>query len=122
MLIGFLLLLALAAFIVWDSRRMHGGSAEPISREKMLQGFIPTGLVHWRLWLGFGGMSLLLAYGEWLAPSKPPFTGRWGWLKEVANQSLGSAGIVSLYLAFACISFVHGFSLWNTVKSRSSKN
>jgi hypothetical protein len=41
MLIGFLLLVALAAFIIWDSRRMHGRSEEPISREKMLQGFLP---------------------------------------------------------------------------------
>jgi len=122
MLIGFLLFVALAAFIIWDSRRMHGGSAEPISREKMLQGFLPTGLVHWHFWFCFGGISLLLAYGEWSVPSKPPFTGRWGWLKEVAYQSLGSAGILYLYLLFACLAFVYGFSLWNTVKSKNSEN
>lgn len=121
MLIGFLLLVALAVFIMWDSRRMHSRPAEPIARDKMLQGFSPTGLIQWQLWLGFGGISLLSAYGEWAAPSKPPFTGRWGWMKEAAYQSLGSTGILYLYLAFACMAFAYSFSLWNSDKSRNAK-
>lgn len=116
-----MLLVALAVFIMWDSRRMHSRPVEPISRDKMSQGFLPSGPIQWQIWLGLAGISLLLAYVEWLAPSKPPFTGHWGWLKDAAYQSLGASGTLYLYLALACLIFANSFRLWSSEKSRNAK-
>ena len=110
MIFGLLLLIALLAFIVWDSRRLKQRS-DPIPRERMTSGFQPKGANRWHLCIGFGVVSLALALAEWFHPRRPPFRGLWGWLYQFAYSALGTHGILALLIITAAACFCLGFSL-----------
>ena len=117
MWLGFVLLLALLMFIIWDGRRLRRAEVEPIPREKMQKGFAPTGLVLWHFWIGISGVCALLALTEWESPSNPPFTGRWGWLSSLAYGALGSRGVFWLWVLFAALALCGGVLLRHRVRT-----
>lgn len=108
---GILLLFALAVFIVWDSRRLRSAKPEPMAREALSRGFLPKGLIDWHFYLGFGGVSALLAFLEWERPSRPPFTGRWSWLHQALFETLGTRGLFAWWALLAGVLLVYGIFL-----------
>jgi hypothetical protein len=42
---------------------------------------------------GIGFCTVLLAGHEYLQPSAMPFTGKWGWFKELMHAHLGQHGV-----------------------------
>lgn len=60
MWIGMLLLLGLAIFIVWDSRRLRNEVDKPLSRKTMAAGYVPRGIVAWHFWLGMSVVAGLM--------------------------------------------------------------
>ena len=112
-------LLALAIFIVWDSRQMRSTKARPLSREKMVNGFMPRDLVDWHVWIGFGAVCGLLALLELDRPSAPPFSGRWSWLYQIAFDVLGARGSFFLWLALSVVLLICGFSGWLRSKKKA---
>lgn len=41
------------------------------------------------LWWGLGAVTVLLGLHGGVEPSHPPFTGRWGWVRDVAFNATG---------------------------------
>jgi hypothetical protein len=62
--------------------------------------------------LGIGCCFLLLAMADWFDPSKPPFTGRWGWLKSAAYEAFGLHGAVVLYCVIGAAFVIAGCVKW----------
>lgn len=117
MWLGMLLLLALAVFIILDSRRLRRERPEALSRETMARGFLPRGLVAWRFCLGFGGVLALLAFIEWEKPSAPPFTGRWSWLHRALFEALGVRGLFAWWALMAALFLAYGVVLLRRERS-----
>ena len=92
-------LLAFWAYIRWDTRRLNDAPVTPVSRPQMERGFKPSGILKWQVYLGLGCIAGLLAFLEWQAPSRPPFTGRWSIVNSLAFEVLGSNGMLVVYIA-----------------------
>ncbi len=119
MWLGMFLLLALAVFIVWDSRRLRDKAPEPLSRERLEQGFLPRGFVPWHFHLGLSGVLVLLALLEWETPSQPPFTGRWSWLHHAVFEIFGERGLFAWWLVLAGLMLVVGVAQLRRAKGKS---
>lgn len=116
MWIGFALLLGLLLFIVWDGRRLRASKGDPVPRDVMRKGFSPSGIVLWQAWAGMSIVAGLLAFMEWQNTSRPPFTGRWGWLNELAYELLGGMGVVVLPAVYCVASACYSWVLWQRAR------
>jgi hypothetical protein len=116
MWLGVLLLLGFLVFMWWDGRQLRRSKPTPLSREVMARGILPSGLVQWHFWLGASVVTALLAVSEWGNPSKPPFTGRWGWLSDLAYDALGFRGKFWLCVLFSVLALCYGLVLWHRVR------
>jgi hypothetical protein len=112
MWIGMLLLLGLAIFIVWDSRRLRNEVDKPLSRKPMAAGYVPRGIVAWHFWLGMSVVAGLMALIEWDQPSLPPYTGRWSWVSHLAFEAFGGRGVFVLFAGLAVCAFLGGLVGW----------
>ena len=110
MLVGFALFLALAGFIVWDSRRLRNAKVVPLSREQMAKGYTPGSGATWKLLLVAAVGSTALGFMQWFEPSHPPFTGKLSWLYTVAYGALGPNGIAQFWWAIAVLLVLAAFS------------
>jgi hypothetical protein len=55
-----------------------------------------------RFVFGLGLCSYYLAWGKYVSPEHPPFTGRWAWLSSFMYQNFGSNGLVLLSELYCC--------------------
>lgn len=94
-----LALLALWAYVRWEARQFKSAPVAPIERSRMERGYKPEGTAKWQIYLGVGAMAALLAFSEWQAPSRAPFTGRWSALKSLVIEALGGSGLLVIYVA-----------------------
>jgi hypothetical protein len=69
---------------------------------------------------GIGVFALSLALAEWTSPTRPPFTGKWGWLLSWGYSTMGPNGTVYLYLGTASVLFLFGASSWLKYKRNSA--
>ncbi len=118
MWLGMLLLLALAVFIVWDSRRLRDKAPEPLARERLERGFLPRGVVPWHFHFGLSGVLAVLAFIEWQSPSLPPYTGRWSWLHRAAFEVFGERGLFAWWLLLGVLMLVVGLVQRHREKGR----
>jgi hypothetical protein len=105
------LLLAFWAYVRWDAKRLRDVPAMPVARAKMEKAHASAGVVAWQIYLGLGLLSALLAFMEWQAPSVPPFTGRWSWVKGAMLEAFGPGGPFSCYVALAVGATCAGLTL-----------
>lgn len=117
MWIAMLLLLGMAIFIVWDSRRLKDIAVKPLTRHQMKKGYLPRGLIVWHFWLGTSVVTGLVAFGEWQIPSLPPYTGRWSWISQMAYATFGGRGVFLLVFGIAACAFVAGIAGWHRDRS-----
>lgn len=113
MLIGAILLAALAAFIIWDSRRLRRSKFNPISREAMEQGFTPSGGIAWKFVVGLAVVSATLGTSEWLTPKHPPFTGRLSFLVTYAYSVAGEQGPALVWFGICIVLLIGALALWS---------
>jgi hypothetical protein len=113
MLIGSILLAALAVFIIWDSRRLRSSKPDPITRESMARGFTPSGGVAWKFLVGLAVVSALLGVSDWLAPNHPPFTGKWSFLFTYAYSVAGDKGPAIVSFGFSIVLLIWALALWS---------
>ncbi|TAF76670.1 MAG: hypothetical protein EAZ54_10705 [Curvibacter sp.] len=112
MLIGSILLAALAVFIIWDSRRLRNIKPDPIAREAMESGFAPGGIDAWKLPFGLALVSAFLGVSEWLEPKHPPFTGRWSFISTYAYSIVGEKGPALLSFGVTFVLLSGALALW----------
>ena len=62
-----------------------------------------------RVWLGIGTCFYLLALSDFLWPSQPRHTGRWGWLHAIFFGMFGSSGDMVLYSSVGTAFVLFGF-------------
>jgi hypothetical protein len=105
------LLLAFWAYVRWDAKRLRDATIVPVARAKMEKGYSPAGVVAWQIYFGLGLLSALLAFMEWQAPSTPPFTGRWSWVKGAMFEAFGPGGPFTCYVAIAAVATCAGLTL-----------
>ena len=98
-LLGFLI--AIWLYIRWDGKRLRNYPVTPLARSTMGAGYKPGGVVTWQVYVAAGCMAALLAFMEWNAPSRPPFSGRWAFVESVLFETFGSRGILTTYVAIA---------------------
>lgn len=113
MLIGSILLAALAVFIIWDSRRLRSSKPDPMSRESMARGFTPGGGAAWKFSVGLALASASLGVSDWLEPKHPPFTGKWSFLFTYAYSVTGEKGPALVYFGFSIVLLIGALALWS---------
>lgn len=118
MWLGSMLLLALAVFIVWDSRRLRAEAPERLPRARLKRGFLPRGLVRWHAYLALSGVLAVFSYIEWAQPSLPPYTGRWSWLYRALFDVLGERGLLIWWALWALFFFGYGVLLLRREKGK----
>ena len=71
-----MLLVALAAFILWEGWRRRRGAPKQLSRAALERGFVPGATATEQMF--FVGAAVLLVFSAvlFVSPSHPPFTGR----------------------------------------------
>lgn len=65
-------------------------------------------------------IAVIMAVYEWFHPSLPPFNSRHAWLWEWAYRVAGTAGLVSLLLAFAVFMLCVARFLWRHTPKKPS--
>lgn len=116
---GFALLVGLLVFIIWDGHRLRRTKVDAVPREVMRKGFAPRGLIHWQIWLGMSVVTGALAFSEWQNPSRPPFSGQWRWLNELAYGALGARGVFALFALYCAGSVCYGLVLWQRARTEA---
>ncbi|MES2189182.1 MAG: hypothetical protein V4454_03610 [Pseudomonadota bacterium] len=115
-LVFLLILIGLWIFVAWDRKRLNSEKVTPLPRALMANGFTPAGAIAWKIWIGFGCIAASMALSEWLNPSRPPFAGRWSWIKRAAYDALGTQGLISVFIAMTCLALGVAFFLWRETK------
>jgi len=113
MLIGSILLAALAVFIIWDSRRLRSSRPDPIARETMARGFTPSGGIAWKFTVGLALVSASLGASDLLAPKHPPFTGKWSFFFTYAYSVAGEKGPALVWFGLCIVLLVGALALWS---------
>lgn len=111
---GALLLLLLAIFIVWDSRRLRREKLDRMPSASLAQGYRPGSLDKAWIYLGLGGVLAILALMEWMQPSVPPYTGRWSWFYGFIYEVLGEQGLFIYWVVLALCCVAYGVSRLQT--------
>jgi hypothetical protein len=120
--LGIAALVALLAFVVWDRRRIQRAPVRPLSREALSKGWSPQPLLVWPFWAGLAFVAASLAVIELLAPSQPPFKGRWSTLEFALYSSLGTYGIALFWSAVGVALSVMAFFTWQARKATSGES
>lgn len=92
-LVGMLLLLGLAIFIVWESRRFHSKKPDPLPRERMAKGFSPGRDAADLGILALVAMCVFFGIKLWNSPEHPPFQGRWALFETMVYALFGPRGV-----------------------------
>lgn len=103
LLIGLLLLLGLAIFIVWDGRQLRKPSLDTLPADIHQKGFVPGVLGVWKLLAGMASVSFILAVHDYYEPSSPPFVGRGAFLRELVYSVFGPSGLIGLSILFGLL-------------------
>jgi len=88
-----LLLLALALFIIWESRRFHSKKPDPLPRERMAKGFTPGRHAADLGILALVAMCVFVGIELWNSPEHPPFQGRWAFFEALVYALFGPRGM-----------------------------
>lgn len=110
MLLGSLLVAALAVFVVWDSRRLRARTTAPVPRSEMERGYAPGSQLRWQFAFGLALVFVVLGVVQWVEPRHPPFTGRHAWLESWAYAIFGPHGTAYLYLGLGVVIALWGFA------------
>ena len=95
-----LLLIGFWIFVRHDKKRIEQSPPEPLARADMERGFSPGNDAKWHALGGLSILAFIAFIAEVANPSRPPFTGRWGWLWANLFSASGSLGI-ALYWGLA---------------------
>lgn len=105
-----LLLVALAAFILWESWQRRKSAHKPISRAMLERGFVPGATAGETALFVFAGAVLFIAISRLLDPRHPPFSGRGAVLDTAMYAVAGPLGMPVAAFIVATVLFFLGFS------------
>lgn len=91
-ILGMFLLLVLAIFVVWESRRFHSRRPDPLARDKMNRGVTPGAGVGTIGMVAIAAMFFIMGLEEWAHPKHPPFHGRGAFFWATLYAALGPRG------------------------------